>query len=181
MTYETGAEGVIERVNPEATMRMATEIVVAYLAQRAVEPEQLPALIHDVLTALNGWPVHLPARFKDENVSAPETEPPTSPPARLRVLGASSPASREPAVPIETSVTDDYIISLEDGRRYRSLKRHLMARHGMTPNDYRAKWGLPNDYPMVAPSYARQRSDVAKRSGLGHAIPKSAKRQTVHT
>jgi predicted transcriptional regulator len=76
-------------------------------------------------------------------------------------------AEHRPAVPIDRSVTPDYLLSLEDGRPYRSLRRHLMARHGLTPDQYRQKWGLPADYPMVAPNYARQRSEVAKRIGLG--------------
>jgi predicted transcriptional regulator len=71
-----------------------------------------------------------------------------------------------PAVPIKKSVTPDYIISLEDGHKYKSLKRHLSTR-GMTPDDYRAKWGLPRDYPMVAASYSAQRSQLAKSLGLG--------------
>jgi predicted transcriptional regulator len=71
-----------------------------------------------------------------------------------------------PAVPISKSITPDYLISLEDGSRYKSLKRHLGSR-GLTPDQYRAKWGLPSDYPMVAPSYAKQRSELAKQMGLG--------------
>jgi len=72
-----------------------------------------------------------------------------------------------PAVPVESSINPDFIYSLEDGKPYRSLRRHLMAKYGMTPDDYRRKWSLPADYPMVAPSFAKQRSEVAKRSGLG--------------
>jgi predicted transcriptional regulator len=72
----------------------------------------------------------------------------------------------KPAVPIKKSITPDYLISLEDGRRYKSLKRHLGGR-GLTPDQYREKWGLASDYPMVAPNYAKQRSDLAKSMGLG--------------
>ena len=72
-----------------------------------------------------------------------------------------------PAVAIRKSVTPDYIVSLEDGRKFKSLKRHLQGSYGMTPDEYRAKWGLPRDYPMVAPNYAKARSDLAKRMGLG--------------
>ena len=68
---------------------------------------------------------------------------------------------------VKKSVTEDYIISLEDGRKFKSLKRHLAAEYGMTPEQYRAKWGLPNNYPMVAPAYAKQRSSLAKSLGLG--------------
>jgi predicted transcriptional regulator len=73
---------------------------------------------------------------------------------------------RAPAVPIKKSVTDDYLISLEDGRHYKALKRHLRGL-GITPAEYRAKWGLPHDYPMVAPGYTKHRSELAKRLGLG--------------
>ncbi|MEM6626548.1 MAG: MucR family transcriptional regulator [Pseudomonadota bacterium] len=75
----------------------------------------------------------------------------------------------KPAVPVRRSVTDDYIICLEDGKKFKSLKRHLRTRYDMSPDDYRDKWGLPADYPMVAPNYAKQRSELAKRMGLGQA------------
>ena len=82
---------------------------------------------------------------------------------------AAEPEKKElvPAVSIRKSVTPDYIVSLEDGRKFKSLKRHLQGTYGMTPDEYRAKWGLPRDYPMVAPNYAKARSDLAKRMGLG--------------
>ena len=72
-------------------------------------------------------------------------------------------------MPIKKSITPDYLICLEDGRRFKSLKRHLRTRYGMSPDDYRAKWGLPSDYPMVAPNYAQSRSELAKTMGLGQA------------
>jgi predicted transcriptional regulator len=78
-------------------------------------------------------------------------------------------ASLEPAVAVKKSVTAEYIICLEDGKKFKSLKRHLRTRYGMTPEEYRTKWGLPHDYPMVAPNYAKARSDLAKRMGLGQA------------
>lgn len=84
-----------------------------------------------------------------------------------RTTVASAEPSQEPAVPIKKSVTPDYIISLEDGRKFRTLSRHLMARYGLTPEQYRRKWGLPDDYPMVAPNYAVERSKIAKSMGLG--------------
>ena len=90
--------------------------------------------------------------------------------ASLQKLTGSSEPERTPAVPavpIKKSVTPDYIISLEDGRKFKSLKRHLSAHYGMTPDDYRAKWNLPSDYPMVAPNYAATRSALAKTMGLG--------------
>lgn len=88
----------------------------------------------------------------------------------LRTLGQPNAAAVQekpaPAVPVKKSVTPDYIISLEDGRRYKSLKRHLNGR-GLTPEQYRERWSLPHDYPMVAPNYAKQRSELAKSMGLG--------------
>jgi predicted transcriptional regulator len=77
-------------------------------------------------------------------------------------------------VPIKKSITPDYLISLEDGSRYKSLRRHLTTKYGMTPDEYRAKWGLPKDYPMVAPNYAKARSELAKASGLGQGGRKPA-------
>ena len=79
---------------------------------------------------------------------------------------APEPAKLVPPVSIKKSLTDDYLVSLEDGKQYRSLKRHLAGR-GLTPAEYRAKWDLPHDYPMVAPAYARKRSELAKAAGLG--------------
>jgi predicted transcriptional regulator len=86
-------------------------------------------------------------------------------------VGVSVPveSALEPAVPIKRSVTPEFIVCLEDGKKFKSLKRHLRTRYGMTPEDYRAKWGLSHDYPMVAPNYAKERSDLAKRMGLGTA------------
>jgi predicted transcriptional regulator len=83
-------------------------------------------------------------------------------------------ANRKPAVPIRKSVTPDYIVCLEDGKRLKMLKRYLRSNFGMTPAEYRARWNLPADYPMVAPNYAKQRSEFAKQIGLG----RSAKRTT---
>ena len=76
-------------------------------------------------------------------------------------------APREPAVPLKKSVNPDFIVCLEDGRKFKSLKRHLRTKYNMSPEEYRAKWGLPKDYPMVAPNYAKARSDLAKQMGLG--------------
>ncbi len=97
----------------------------------------------------------------------------------LRTLGSTAAVSsveelQKPAVPIRKSVTPDFIISLEDGRQFKSLKRHLSSHYGMTPDEYRAKWGLPADYPMVAPNYAASRSALAKKLGLGRK-PKEIK------
>ena len=77
--------------------------------------------------------------------------------------------ARNRRLSVKKSVTPDFIICLEDGKKFKSLKRHLRTRYSMTPDEYRAKWGLPHDYPMVAPNYAKERSNLAKRMGLGHA------------
>lgn len=120
-------------------LALTTEIVSAHLANNAVVQGEVAELIQSVFNKLN------------------------------ELATGEEPASVEltPAVPIKKSVTDDYIICLEDGRKLKMLKRHLMASYGMTPEEYRAKWGLPGDYPMVAPSYARTRQDLARKSGLG--------------
>lgn len=121
---------------------MAADIVSAYVTANSVAPQDLPALIRTVYSALR------------EVSGGPQVvaEP-----------------SQEPAVSIKKSVTPDFIVCLEDGKKFKSLKRHLRTRYGMTPEEYRAKWGLAHDYPMVAPNYAKARSDLAKRMGLGLA------------
>ena len=86
-------------------------------------------------------------------------------------------APRDPAVPIRRSITPDFIICLEDGRKFKSLKRHLRTKYNMSPEDYRAKWGLPKDYPMVAPNYAKARSDLAKQMGLGQGGRQAPRRR----
>ena len=123
-----------------ALLALTADIVSAFVAKNAVRANELPEVIAAVHSAL-------------ENVGHPT-------PA-VEVAPAST-----PAVSIKKSVTDDYIICLDDGKRFRSLKRHL-GTLGMTPDDYRAKWGLPRDYPMVAPGSAAKRSELAKAAGLG--------------
>ncbi len=94
---------------------------------------------------------------------------------------APLPPATTPAVPVKKSIHPDYIICLEDGKRFKSLRRHIMSKYGLTPETYRQKWGLQADYPMVAPNYARARSDLAKRMGLGTkkstTTPSKAKRK----
>ena len=126
--------------NLHALVEMTSELVAAYVAKNSVPVAELPALIVSIHGALGG--LGKPAQ--------PEV---TAEPLK-------------PAVPIRKSVTDDYIISLEDGRKLKSMKRYLSGL-GMTPADYRAKWDLPGDYPMVAPAYAAQRSELARNLGLG--------------
>ncbi len=121
-------------------VEMTAEVVAAYVTKNHVRAAELPELISTVHASLAGMG------------SAPVAEP--------------EPSKLVPPVSIKKSITDDYLISLEDGQRYKSLKRHLTdARHDA--RDYRAKWGLPNDYPMVAPAYAKARSELAKSFGLG--------------
>ena len=126
--------------NPIALAEVTSEVVAAYVAQNHIQASELPNLIAAVHAALGGL------------------GKPVAPPVSTEPL--------KPAVPVKKSITDDYIISLEDGRKLKSMKRYL-AGLGMTPADYRAKWGLPNDYPMVAPAYAAHRSALAKTIGLG--------------
>ena len=130
------------------------EIVSAYVSHNSISTHDLPTLISSVHAA-------------------------------LKTLGAAAPVEAalelKPAVPIKKSVTADFIICLEDGKKFKALKRHLMTHFQMTPDDYRTKWGLPDDYPMVAPSYAAVRSTLAKSNGLGRkpaaaAAPASRKK-----
>jgi predicted transcriptional regulator len=122
----------------EEILKLVTEIVSAYVSKNPVTAEDLPNVIRSVHATLGGF------------------------------QGAESAASaRPPAVPVKKSVTPDYIVCLEDGRKLKMLKRYLRAQYGLTPEAYRAKWNLPADYPMTAPNYAARRSAFAKQSGLG--------------
>jgi predicted transcriptional regulator len=134
--------------NNELQIELTADVVAAYVSNNPVPVGDLPKLIADVYTALaqvNGA------------ATAEVVEP------------------QKPAVPIKKSVTPDYIVSLEDGKQFKSLKRHLMSSYGMTPDEYRAKWHLPKDYPMVAPNYAAARSDMAKAAGLGRKPAEKSK------
>jgi predicted transcriptional regulator len=121
-------------------VELAADIVSAYVSNHSVASGDLAGLIRDVHEALQ--------RSANGN-AAPEPEP------------------LEPAVPVKKSVTADAIVCLEDGKKFKSLKRHLRTDHNLSPEEYRARWGLPRDYPMVAPSYAASRSELAKKMGLG--------------
>ena len=129
-------------------IEMTADIVSAYVGNNLVSTADLPALIKQVHAAL-------------ATVGAPIAEP--------------APAPKEPAVPVRKSITPDYLICLEDGRKFKSLKRHLRTKYNMSPEEYRAKWGLAKDYPMVAPNYAKARSDLAKQMGLGQGGRKPAR------
>jgi predicted transcriptional regulator len=132
----------------DTVLRLTAQIVAAHVEHNAVQAEALPSLIQKVYQTL-----------RDVGQVLPETAKPT------------------PAVPIKQSVRPDFIICLEDGKKLKMLKRHLTTAYKMTPAQYRARWGLPSDYPMVAPNYAKVRSSLAKQIGLGHKSVASPKRR----
>ncbi len=121
-----------------AIAELTTTIVSAYVSNNKIDSDDLPALIQSIHVSLSG--------LRDQT----------------HAIEAS-----KPAVPISKSLTNDYLICLEDGEKFKSLRRHLRSKYDMSPEEYREKWKLPFDYPMVAPSYARQRSMLAKKMGLG--------------
>ena len=125
--------------NSSELVELSAEIVSAYVSHNVVPATEVPALIESVFRAL-----------EETQSGQPDGK-----------------TSEKPAVPFKRSVTDDYIICLEDGKKFKSLKRHLRTHFGLTPEQYRQKWGLPVDYPMVAPNYAAARSALAKQMGLG--------------
>ena len=128
--------------------RMSADVVVAYVANNAVAAISIPDLIRTVHSALRGL---------DGPVATLATE------------------RQKPAVPISRSVQDDYIVCLEDGAKLKMLKRYLRSRFGLSPEEYRRKWGLAPDYPMVAPAYAQRRSDFARQIGLGKGVRRRRK------
>lgn len=131
----------MEEPNSQAEMliTLTSDIVAAHVSNNSVSVSDLPVLIQNVYGALAGLSV-----------------PPPPPEVKL-----------EPAVSVRSSIKPDYIVCLEDGKKLKMLKRHLMTHYQMTPEDYRTKWSLPADYPMVAPNYAEQRRTLAKKIGLG--------------
>ncbi|SCW84400.1 transcriptional regulator, MucR family [Sphingobium faniae] len=128
-----------ESAQNELLITLTSDIVAAHVSNNSVAVSDVASLIQNVHAALTGLSAPAPA---------PEAKP-------------------EPAVSVRSSIKPDYIICLEDGKKLKMLKRHLMTHYQMTPEDYRAKWGLPADYPMVAPNYAEQRRMLAKKIGLG--------------
>lgn len=128
-------------MNQEKTskLELTASIVSAYVAKNSVPMANLADLVANIYGTLQ----------------------------KLEMPAAAEDVAQTPAVPIKKSITPDYIISLEDGRKFKSLKRHLSTHYGMTPEQYRAKWRLPPDYPMVAPNYAATRSALARSMGLG--------------
>ena len=146
MTAEkTGSEMRDDNRSEEDILKLVTEIVTAYVSRNSVAAEDLPNVIKSVHATLGG-------------IQGKE----------------AGPLARAPAVPVKKSVTPDYIVCLEDGRKLKMLKRYLRAQYGLTPEAYRAKWNLPADYPMTAPNYAARRSEFAKQIGLGRPRRKRA-------
>ena len=132
----------MDQKSDEDILKQVTEIVAAYVSKNEVAASDLPALIKSVHATLGGF------------------------------AGPENAAGKPPAVPVKKSVTPDFIICLEDGKKLKMLKRYLRARYGLSPEAYRAKWNLPADYPMTAPNYAARRSDFAKQIGLGKPVKK---------
>ena len=129
-------------------VELSADIVCAYVSHNALSPTDLPRLIAEVHVALKG----------------------------LRSVTVQEPAEElRPAVPVRKSIAPDYIICLEDGKKFKSLKRHLRTHYDLSPEEYREKWGLASDYPMVAPNYSATRSRLAKDNGLGRKAPATAR------
>jgi predicted transcriptional regulator len=131
-------------------LQLTGQIVAAYVNKNPIPAAELPSIIKSVHGTLGG------------------------------LAGAASGEGglgHKPAVPVKRSITPDYIVCLEDGKKLKMLKRYLRSNYNMTPEEYRAKWGLPADYPMVAPNYARQRSDFAKKIGLGRTATSPGRRR----
>jgi predicted transcriptional regulator len=133
-----------------ALLRLTAEIVSAYVSKNVLPAQQIPDVINTVLSSLSGL---------NSTPREAQVEP------------------LKPAVPVRKSVTAEYIICLEDGKKLKMLKRHLRSTYNMSPDEYRSRWGLPADYPMVAPNYAAQRSEFAKAIGLGRSSARLERRQ----
>ena len=134
------SEKLTAGVGQRSVLEMASEIVSAYLRHNTLPSGRVPEFIHSVHKSLSEI---------DKGAVNLEEQPP------------------KPAVPIRRSITPDHVICLEDGKKLKMLKRHLRSTYNMSPDEYRNKWNLPPDYPMVAPNYAARRSELAKKSGLG--------------
>ena len=133
-------------VQNEALLRMTSQIVASFVANNPVTTDSLPEVIRSVYMTVSAL------------AGASELKPDSKP---------------RPAVPVSRSVSTDYIVCLEDGRKLKMLKRYLRSRYDMSPDEYRKRWGLPADYPMVAPAYTERRSEFAKKIGLGKGVRKT--------
>ena len=131
-------------------LKLATEIVAAYVSNNPIPVSEVPAMIKSVHSTLGGLGGGLVGEIQ---------------------------LSQKPAIAVKRSVNPDFIVCLEDGKKLKMLKRYLRSNYGMTPEEYRSKWGLPADYPMVAPNYAAQRSEFAKKIGLGRTASSSGRRR----
>lgn len=134
---------VVELSETDVVLEMTAEVVAAYVSNNPVSSVELPNLIGDIYGAF--------LKINGSEISALVEKP-------------------IPAVPIKKSLHDDYLICLEDGKKFKSLKRHLRSHYDISPEEYREKWGLPSDYPMVAPAYAKERSRLAREMGLGRKL-----------
>ena len=132
-------ETVVE-ISREHILRITVEIVTAYVGHNQQSSAHIPEIIQTVYNTLS--------ELTEE-------------------AGKAEPEVRKPAIPVRRSVTPDFLFCLEDGRKMKTLKRHLRTTYNLTPDEYRSRWNLPSDYPMVAPNYAKRRSDFAKKIGLG--------------
>jgi predicted transcriptional regulator len=141
------AETAEPKMAEEELLRMTADVVAAYVSNNTLPTAQLAEVINAVYSSLKGL---------EGQVAEPPPEP------------------AKPAVPIRRSITPDYLICLEDGKKLKMLKRHLRSTYNMTPDEYRTRWGLAPDYPMVAPNYAEQRSAFAKKIGLGRGAGRQA-------
>ena len=153
-SHETKAEltGQIDRASDAELLRLTAELVAAYASGNALAAGDLPSLIETVRNSLT-----------DLNDEAERRH-------------------HKPAVPVEDSIRSNFLVCLEDGRKLKMLKRHLRATYNMSPAEYRAKWGLPSNYPMVAPNYAKERAAFARKMGLGRVVRKgqSSKKPNGH-
>ena len=138
-------ENTPEKVSGDDMLRMVVDVVAAYVSNNQMPTGQIPEVINTVFESLSAA------------AAGGRTEP------------------QKPAVPIRRSVTPDFIVCLEDGKKLKMLKRHLRTAFNLTPEEYRAKWNLLPDYPMVAPNYAKKRSELAKKIGLGHKTTRKGK------
>jgi predicted transcriptional regulator len=131
-------------------LKLASNIIAAYVSNNPVPVSELPAMIKSIHATLGGL---------------------------SGGGGSDTLTSQKPAVPVKRSITPEYIVCLEDGKKLKMLKRYLRSNYKLSPEEYRAKWGLPADYPMVAPNYAAQRSEFAKKIGLGRTSPATKSRR----
>jgi predicted transcriptional regulator len=140
LSANTRGEGIIDSPVPTELVSITASIVAAFVSNNSVSSTDLPALIAETHAALSRAAGNAPAAEREE---------------------------AKPRIAIKKSIMPDFLICLEDGKKFKSLKRHLRTHYNLSPEEYREKWGLPHDYPMVAPNYAQARSQLAKKMGLG--------------